>query len=120
MITHHLPHTIISLEKEVETSVQGLRELASLLSTEFQTQRIDIFDKEDTPHTVVVPTSALYLLVDILGELAIGNTVKIVPVHAELTSQEAADLLNVWSRCWRKAPFPLQKTVGIGVSGFRI
>lgn len=75
--------------------MQGQRELASLLSTKFETQRIDIFDKEDKPHTLVLPTSALRLLVDILGELAIGNAVKVVPVHAELTSQEAADLLNV-------------------------
>ncbi|CRM21030.1 DNA binding domain, excisionase family [Pseudomonas sp. 24 E 1] len=95
MITNHLPKTILPLEKEVEAALQGQRELASLLSTKFETQRIDIFDKEDKPHTLVLPTSALRLLVDILGELAIGNAVKVVPVHAELTSQEAADLLNV-------------------------
>ncbi|AOE81121.1 DNA-binding protein [Pseudomonas lurida] len=95
MITNHLPKTILPLEKEVEAAVQGQRELASLLSTKFETQRIDIFDKEDKPHTLVLPTSALRLLVDILGELAMGNAVKVVPVHAELTSQEAADLLNV-------------------------
>lgn len=95
MITNQLPKTILPLEKEVEAAVQGQRKLASLLSTKFETQRIDIFDKEDKPHTLVLPTSALRLLVDILGELAIGNAVKVVPVHAELTSQEAADLLNV-------------------------
>lgn len=95
MITNQLPKTILPLENEVEAAVQGQRELASLLSTKFETQRIDIFDKEDKPHTLVLPTSALRLLVDILGELAIGNAVKVVPVHAELTSQEAADLLNV-------------------------
>lgn len=95
MITNQLAKTILPLEKEVEAAVQGQRELASLLSTKFETQRIDIFDKEDKPHTLVLPTSALRLLVDILGELAIGNAVKVVPVHAELTSQEAADLLNV-------------------------
>jgi len=95
MIPPHLPKTIPPLEKEVEAVVQGQRELASLLSTKFDTQRIDIFDKEDKPHSLVLPTSALRLLVDILGELALGNAVKVVPVHAELTSQEAADLLNV-------------------------
>ena len=95
MITNHLPKTILPLEKEVEAAVQGQHELASLLSTKFETQRIDIFDKEDKPRTLVLPTSALRLLVDNLGELAIGNAVKVVPVHAELTSQEAADLLNV-------------------------
>jgi len=95
MIASHLPKTVLPLEKEVEAAVQGQRALASLLSTKFETQRIDIFDKEDKPHTLVLPTSALRLLVDILGELAIGNAVKVVPIHAELTSQEAADMLNV-------------------------
>ncbi len=31
----------------------------------------------------------------VIAELADGNAVKVVPVHAELTAQEAADLLNV-------------------------
>lgn len=95
MALTHLPKTILPMEKEVEVAVQGQRALASFLSTQFETQRIEIFDKEDRPHTIELPTSALRLLVDILGELAIGNAVKVVPVHAELTSQEAADLLNV-------------------------
>jgi len=87
--------TTLPLDGEVKAALLGQRELAAFLSTQFETQRIEIFDKENRAHQVEVPTSALRLLVDILGELAIGNAVKIVPIHAELTSQEAADLLNV-------------------------
>ena len=82
-------------ESEVRAAVQGQRELAAYLATNFETQRIQILDDRNVAHQIELPTSALRLLVDILAELAAGNAVRVVPVHAELTTQEAADLLNV-------------------------
>ena len=87
--------TMLPVAREVQAAVQGQRALAAFLATRFETQRIQIFDDKNQAHQVELPTSALRLLVDILAELAGGNAVKVVPIHAELTTQEAAALLNV-------------------------
>jgi excisionase family DNA binding protein len=92
-VTH--PPITLPMEREVQAAIEGQRTLAGYLATQFDTQRIQIFDEQNEAHSVELPTSALRLLVDILAELAAGNAVKVVPVHAELTTQEAADLLNV-------------------------
>jgi excisionase family DNA binding protein len=42
-----------------------------------------------------IPAAALRLLVDALAEIANGNAVSLTPVKAEITTQEAADILNV-------------------------
>jgi excisionase family DNA binding protein len=44
---------------------------------------------------ITVPAAAAELLAQILAEMAKGNAVALTPFHAELTTQEAADLLNV-------------------------
>lgn len=44
---------------------------------------------------LILPVQALVLLRNLLDELARGNEVTIVPLHAELTTQQAADILNV-------------------------
>ena len=58
-------------------------------------QHVTVVAKGDHDTRVTVPRAAFELFVRILGEMANGNAVAIVPVHAELTTQQAADLLNV-------------------------
>jgi excisionase family DNA binding protein len=87
--------TTLPAEREVAAAARSQRALAAHVSTRWQTQRIQIFDEKNRVHAVELPTSALRLLVDILAELADGNAVKVVPIQAELTTQEAADMLNV-------------------------
>lgn len=71
------------------------QELSAVLESNGESQNINIVDKEGINHEVTIPSSALKLLIEVLTQLGQGNSVNITPIHAELTTQEAADMLNM-------------------------
>ena len=68
--------------------------LATLLreQTEYQIQFMDD-DQHSEPLTI--PAAAMQLLAEALSEMANGHSVTLLPVQTELSTQQAADLLNV-------------------------
>jgi excisionase family DNA binding protein len=56
---------------------------------------IRIQPKNRPEETIPIPRSAFQLLAHILNQMANGNGVTLIPMHAELTTQEAAYILKV-------------------------
>lgn len=85
----HLPD-----QQEAQLAEQSSRILdAYLQNNQVSPVRLELPDEAKT--TVDIPPHALKLFVDLLTQMAEGNAVTLIPVHAELTTQEAADILNV-------------------------
>lgn len=67
-----------------------------LLSAYMKSTKTPALQFVDKKHEkIVLPKMALKLLVSILKEMGQGNAVSLIPIHQELTTQEAATLLNV-------------------------
>jgi excisionase family DNA binding protein len=80
-------------EADAEVAKESSRVLAAFLSKK-NTLRVRLLD-DPRKETVALPAPAVRLLVRILEETARGNAVTLIPVHAELTTQQAADMLNI-------------------------
>ncbi len=44
---------------------------------------------------LVLPGSVVQILLEVLSEMSRGNAISLMPIHAELSTQEAANILNV-------------------------
>jgi excisionase family DNA binding protein len=75
-----------------ETEAPAIRELELALARRDPAEPL-LLSADQTPHRL--PATVAQLLAHLVHELAKGNAVTIVPVHAELTTFQAAELLNV-------------------------
>jgi len=85
---------IAPTEADASLAQESSRQLADLLARDREAD-FQILEKHHENKKVRLPVTAVRLLVDILSEMAQGHAVTLIPIHAELTTQQAADFLNV-------------------------
>lgn len=77
-------------DNEMEAAAEAARELRATLRDD-----APVVLHTDDDGSIVIPAQALRLFVTILGHLANGDGVVALPRQAELSTQQAADMLNV-------------------------
>lgn len=82
------------LPNDVETSMahDAFLKLASLSTRQ---QNVTFVADGDSPVSIEVPASVAQLITELLRHIGKGHAVTFVPFGAELTTQQAADMLNV-------------------------
>lgn len=79
-------------DETISLARSSAEELSRLMAKKPKTDRARVqMDGCD----LILPRQAVTLLRDLLTEMAQGNAVTVVPTYAELTTQEAANILNV-------------------------
>ena len=93
-VAFNFPQTVMPTEADARLAQESSRRLSRLLSKHRRSLRPSV-QADDDAETVAIPNPAFRLLMDILTQMAQGNAVTLMPVRAELTTQQAAELLNV-------------------------
>jgi excisionase family DNA binding protein len=82
-------------ESDVEVAKVSSRKLASVAGQKKAITQVQIVAGGHSREVIDLPTSAMKLLLRILTEMGKGNAVTLMPIHAQLTTQQAAELLGV-------------------------
>ncbi len=85
----HLP-TI----EEAETAKVSSRALSKYANNDRLSLKITANGGGET-EDLILPGFAINMLLEVLTEMSKGNAVTVMPIHAELSTQQAAELLNV-------------------------
>ncbi len=97
MKTIDLPasRTVVPTSEDLELARQSSRRFGSLVGAGSQIEIHAQSRGGKHPEAAAIPMAAFRLLVQILSEMADGNAVTVIPMHREMTSQEAADFLEM-------------------------
>lgn len=87
--------TAVPTEEDTILAKKSSQTLSTYTGDNHPYRTIKLIQDNATTEAITIPATAFHLLVDILAQMAQGNAVTLIPVNAELTTQEAADILNV-------------------------
>jgi hypothetical protein len=90
-----LPGTVAPSAADTQLAQESSRRLAQIPGARQESVRIRVQAKDSEEETVTIPQTVFRLLTDILAEMVRGNAITLIPVHAESSTQQATDLLNV-------------------------
>ena len=86
------PNTVMPSEQDARLATESSRILSAFDGKQDGNEfRVKLEGGEE----LRLPSAVKTLLIHLLTEMSRGNAVKIIPIHAELTTQEAADYMNV-------------------------
>jgi excisionase family DNA binding protein len=86
---------IVPGRHDIDVALEALPHVEAYLARRHDedTVRVVVVDEREEP--LVIPRGVVDLMARVLALVAAGESVSIVPSRAELTTQQAADLLNV-------------------------
>ncbi|MEK6804091.1 MAG: helix-turn-helix domain-containing protein [Nitrospirota bacterium] len=93
-MTSRTREPIVPTAQDAAIAREASRMLAPYIDR-LENLRFQVGEERKTSQKLSLPASAIRLLLDLLTEMAAGNAVTLIPVHAQLTTQQAADVLNV-------------------------
>jgi excisionase family DNA binding protein len=82
-------------EVSADDAERSLRRIASYRATDADGSLVEIGSEVGPEDTLVLPRPVFDMLVGILEAVAAGRGIQIMPFSAELTTQQAAEVLNV-------------------------
>lgn len=82
------PGTIVPSDNDARLATESSRILSKHSD---QNLHVQLDDGQQLP----LPRAIQELISHLLVEMSLGNAVTLIPIHAEMTTQEAADFLNV-------------------------
>lgn len=80
---------------DAEVASRAVRRIKDYLMRHPERLTIEVADEHGAEDPLILPREAVSLLAFILAQAADGRGVTVIPSHAELTTQQAADMLNV-------------------------
>jgi len=95
MASPYAPSLRLPADNEIAVAIDALQKMKDALTASTGIHRIVLTTEPGDQQTIQVPAIAMRLLGEVLCEISLGHAVKVVALRAELTTQEAADLLDV-------------------------